>query len=106
MLTITDNAKKQFVELLTLHNKKYIKLSVNNKGCNGHSYSLDFIDELSVNLEKFPLEEEKLLVVDFNSLLYVSGIEIDYVENKFESLFKFINPNAKSYCGCGTSFSV
>jgi len=105
MLTITDNARKQFIELLIQHDKKYIGLSVNNKGCNGHSYSLDFFEEID-NMEKFLLENDMFLVVDFKSLLFISGITIDYISNKFESSFKFINPNATSLCGCGTSFSI
>ena len=46
------------------------------------------------------------VVVDEMSLMYLVGTEIDYVEGLQGAGFKFKNPNVKSTCGCGSSFSV
>ena len=47
-----------------------------------------------------------MLVVDRINELYLTGMELDYTYDDFESAFVFNNPQAKSSCGCGTSFSL
>jgi iron-sulfur cluster assembly protein len=46
------------------------------------------------------------VLVDQMSLMYLNGVEIDYIETLEGAGFKFNNPNVKSTCGCGSSFSV
>ena len=82
-----------------------LRLRVVGGGCAGFSYDLYFdapvpdIDrELNVNGVR--------VVVDDMSLMYLMGTEIDYVESLQGQGFKFNNPNVKSTCGCGSSFSV
>jgi iron-sulfur cluster assembly accessory protein len=82
-----------------------LRLRVVGGGCAGFSYDLYFdapmpdIDrELDVNGVR--------VVVDDMSLMYLMGTEIDYVESLQGQGFKFNNPNVKSTCGCGSSFSV
>lgn len=49
---------------------------------------------------------ELKVFIDQASMLYLDGAEVDYVESIEGSGFKFNNPNVKSTCGCGSSFSV
>ena len=57
-------------------------------------------------LDKTFTYEGLRLFVDQASLLYLDGVEVDYVEGLEGSGFKFNNPNVKSTCGCGSSFSA
>jgi len=73
-------------------------------GCAGFSYDLYFDEGTEVD-RAFELQGVKV-VVDEMSLMYLVGTEIDYVEGLQGAGFKFNNPNVKSTCGCGSSFSV
>ncbi|MFT3914673.1 MAG: iron-sulfur cluster insertion protein ErpA [Anaeromyxobacteraceae bacterium] len=82
-----------------------IRIGVMGGGCAGFQYSMDF--------EKDPREGDMTiaqdgvtLLVDPMSSMYLQGVTIDYVVGLQGAGFKFINPNAKSTCGCGSSFSA
>jgi iron-sulfur cluster assembly accessory protein len=81
-----------------------LRLRVVGGGCAGFSYDLYF-DEVAEVDRAFELDGVKV-VVDEMSLMYLVGTEIDYVEGLQGAGFKFNNPNVKSTCGCGSSFSV
>jgi iron-sulfur cluster insertion protein len=81
-----------------------LRLRVVGGGCAGFSYDLYFDEPAEVD-RQFELEGVKV-VVDEMSLMYLVGVEIDYVEGLQGAGFKFHNPNVKSTCGCGSSFSV
>jgi iron-sulfur cluster assembly accessory protein len=81
-----------------------LRLRVVGGGCAGFSYDLYF-DEAGEVDRQFETEGVKC-VVDEMSLMYLVGTEIDYVEGLQGAGFKFNNPNVKSTCGCGSSFSV
>jgi iron-sulfur cluster insertion protein len=81
-----------------------LRLRVVGGGCAGFSYDLYFDDKTDVDRE-FVLDGVRV-VVDEMSLMYLVGIEIDYVEGLQGAGFKFNNPNVKSTCGCGSSFAV
>ena len=81
-----------------------LRFGVMTGGCAGLSYEL--------SLQKNHYENDHVLVQDGikifindESLSFVKGTQIDYVDTLKESGFKYKNPNAKSSCGCGTSFS-
>ena len=73
-------------------------------GCAGFSYDLYF-DQPQEMDRSFDVKGVKL-ICDQMSLMYLVGTEVDYVEGLHGAGFKFINPNEKSSCGCGTSFQV
>jgi iron-sulfur cluster insertion protein len=107
MISITDSAKKQLIDLCESNKKWGVKLAVKGGGCAGFSYDWSFIDQESEVLsddEIIDLEQAKF-VVDGMSLMFVLGTELDYKREIFGSSFVFENPNAKSSCGCGTSFA-
>jgi iron-sulfur cluster assembly accessory protein len=81
-----------------------LRLRVVGGGCAGFSYDLYFDEGTEVD-RAFELQGVKV-VVDEMSLMYLVGTEIDYVEGLQGAGFKFQNPNVKSTCGCGSSFSV
>ncbi|MGE0546784.1 MAG: HesB/IscA family protein [Kofleriaceae bacterium] len=81
-----------------------LRLRVVGGGCAGFSYDLYFDAATEVD-RQFEITGVKV-VVDEMSLMYLIGTEIDYVEGLQGAGFKFNNPNVKSTCGCGSSFSV
>jgi iron-sulfur cluster assembly accessory protein len=81
-----------------------LRLRVVGGGCAGFSYDLYF-DE-ATEVDRICEIQGVKVVVDEMSLMYLVGTEIDYVEGLQGAGFKFNNPNVKSTCGCGSSFSV
>jgi iron-sulfur cluster assembly accessory protein len=81
-----------------------LRLRVVGGGCSGFAYDLyfDAKTEMDRELECHGVK----MVVDQMSLMYLVGTEVDYVEGLAGAGFKFHNPNVKSTCGCGSSFSV
>lgn len=81
-----------------------LRLKVQGGGCSGFSYDLYF-DQPQEGDQAFEVHGVKL-ICDQMSLMYLLGTEVDYVEGLHGAGFKFNNPNVKSTCGCGSSFSV
>jgi iron-sulfur cluster insertion protein len=81
-----------------------LRLKVMGGGCSGFAYDLFFDQPQEVD-QAFESQGIRLLC-DQMSLMYLVGTEIDYVESLQGSGFKFTNPNVKSTCGCGSSFSA
>ncbi len=81
-----------------------LRLKVMGGGCSGFAYDLFFDQPQDVD-QTFESQGIRLLC-DQMSLMYLVGTEVDYVESLQGSGFKFTNPNVKSTCGCGSSFSA
>ncbi len=81
-----------------------LRLKVQGGGCSGFSYDLYFDQQQDID-HSFESHGVKL-ICDQMSLMYLMGTEVDYVEGLHGAGFKFNNPNVKSTCGCGSSFSV
>lgn len=108
MISLTDSAKTQIKELCLSNDKWGIKLAVKGGGCAGFTYDWSFVDDEN-QLDK--LDEvidvgNKKFIIDGVSVMYVLGTQLDYKKEIFGSSFVFQNPNVKSSCGCGTSFSA
>jgi iron-sulfur cluster assembly accessory protein len=82
-----------------------LRLAVVGGGCSGFSYQMNFENETNPIDKMFDFDGLKVFV-DQASLMYLKGTKIDYVESLAGSGFKFENPNVKSTCGCGSSFTV
>ena len=81
-----------------------IRLGVVGGGCAGFQYSMDF--ENAAKDGDMSFEQEGItLYVDPMSSMYLQGVTIDYVVGLQGAGFKFSNPNARTTCGCGSSFS-
>lgn len=108
MVELSEAAVRQVKELKRqqdLPDSAFLRMGVRGGGCSGLSYALEFDTELGPHDKEFEIDGVKV-VVDRKSYIYLNGTKLDYVRQGLTSGFTFINPNAKSSCGCGTSFSA
>lgn len=115
-LVFTDNAARKVLELIEEEGNPNLKLRVyiTGGGCSGFQYGFTF-DE-SVNADDTVIEKTikkndatsgvVQLLVDPMSFQYLVGSEIDYKSDLEGEQFIIRNPNAKTTCGCGSSFSA
>ena len=82
-----------------------LRVGVVGGGCSGFSYSMQFENAAGMMDKVFDMDGLKVYV-DATSVMYLNGCIVDYVETLEGAGFKFENPNVKSTCGCGSSFSV
>jgi iron-sulfur cluster assembly protein len=82
-----------------------IRIGVKTTGCSGFSYVLEFVDVADSTDQEFKFETFSVFI-DEKSLVYISGLEIDYKKLDFNEGFEFNNPNEKARCGCGESFTI
>ena len=103
MINVTEAAKKQLDEILMDDvSMKYVRAFISGGGCSGFNYG--FTLEADKEEDDFVIDK---LVVDAMSMQYFDNATIDYTSDKLKgSQFVISNPNAKSTCGCGSSFSV
>ena len=108
MLTITASAINKVRDLLVeekLPSNSALRMFVQGGGCSGYQYGFAFDKEIAE--DDFVTENEGVkVVVDMISSQYLQGATLDYKEEKFNSQFVISNPNAKSTCGCGSSFNA
>jgi iron-sulfur cluster assembly protein len=83
----------------------YLRLGVKGGGCSGFSYVIEFADEARPRDHVLTFDGVKV-VVDPKSLVFLNGTTLDYEVKLMQHGFKFVNPNEKSACGCGESFTV
>jgi iron-sulfur cluster insertion protein len=103
----TEAAARKVHELIQEEGNPELKLRVyiTGGGCSGFQYGFTF-DEARAE-DDFAIDREGVtLLVDPLSLQYLTGAEIDYSESLSGSQFVIRNPNAKTTCGCGSSFST
>jgi iron-sulfur cluster assembly protein len=107
-VALSDAARKQVTQLKEAQNLPdtvFLRMGVKGGGCSGMSYLLEFDSETGPHDREFEIDGVKV-VVDKKSYLYLNGTTLDYVTQGLTGGFTFVNPNAKSSCGCGTSFSA
>lgn len=105
-ITLTSNAVNRIKELLQLSpGATGVKVGVKERGCNGLSYTLNYIDEIK-KFDEVVNQDGVKVVIDSKAQLSLLGSEMDYVEDKLASEFVFNNPNIKGTCGCGESFHL
>ena len=107
MIQLTERAIGKVREILDTQEPKPagLRIAVVGGGCSGFSYSMAFENTPNMLDKTYKFEDLKVFV-DQASMLYLDGAEVDYVETLEGSGFKFSNPNVKSTCGCGSSFSA
>ena len=106
-VTLTETAAKQVKKLMQEQKLEqvFLRMGVKGGGCSGLSYSLEFDTEKGKHDKTFVIDGVPV-VVDAKSYLYLNGTTLDYVTEGLQGGFTFVNPQAKSSCGCGTSFSA
>jgi iron-sulfur cluster assembly protein len=107
MVQLTEKAIGKVQEILDSQEPKPagLRIAVVGGGCSGFSYSMAFENQPNMLDKTYSFGGLKVFI-DQASLLYLDGAEVDYVETLEGSGFKFGNPQVKSTCGCGSSFSV
>jgi iron-sulfur cluster assembly accessory protein len=107
MIQLTEGAISKVHEILQTQEPKPagLRIAVVGGGCSGFSYSMAFENNAQM-LDKTYKFGDLQVFVDQASMLYLDGVQVDYVESIEGSGFKFNNPNVKSTCGCGSSFSA
>jgi iron-sulfur cluster insertion protein len=106
-VSLSDSAAKRIAQLIAAEgdDKLMLRLSVSGGGCSGFQYGFSFDNNAQVDDHLFERDGVKV-VIDEASLDLLNGAEIDFVEDLVGAAFQVKNPNAKSSCGCGSSFSI
>jgi iron-sulfur cluster assembly accessory protein len=106
-VSLTPNAVAKVKEIMAQQNPvpAGLRVGVVGGGCSGFSYSMSFENGAGMMDKVFDMDGLKVFV-DATSLMYLNNCIVDYVETLEGAGFKFENPNVKSTCGCGSSFSV
>lgn len=107
VLKVTPAASAQLKRLMKTHGSvsEGIRLAVNEGGCNGLTYAMDFVEKKQLADEVIDFDGVQLFI-DPMAIMYLVGTEMDFVQEKLGSNFVFRNPNESGRCGCGESFSV
>jgi iron-sulfur cluster assembly accessory protein len=106
-LNLTPNAIAKVKEIMAQQDPvpTGLRMGVVGGGCSGFSYSMAFENAPGM-MDKVLTFDGLKVYVDATSMMYLQGCIVDYVETLEGAGFKFENPNVKSTCGCGSSFSV
>jgi iron-sulfur cluster insertion protein len=107
MVEVTENALEKIRDLLANEQnpKLVVRMFVEGGGCSGFQYK--FTMDEDIGDDDFVIEKDGAkFVVDIFSAQYLTGSKVDYKTEKFDSQFVISNPNAKSTCGCGSSFNA
>jgi len=104
-INLSVNAVQRIQDLLSSHKSNYFRVYVTGGGCSGFQYGFKFDDSPEgdddiVNFDGFTI------LLDSLSYPYLYGSTLDYVEDLSGSRFLVTNPNAKTTCGCGESFTI
>ena len=106
LIKLTKIAGEKIFSLIEREQKgSYLRVAITGGGCNGLSYKMVFAG----NPKRGDIMVQSSganIIVDSKSALYLKGTKLDYSTNLIAGGFKFENPNAKSSCSCGESFSL
>jgi iron-sulfur cluster insertion protein len=104
--TVTSRAAKRIHEIAAKQGgQAALRVAVNGGGCSGFQYEFTFDDKPEEDDKSFEIEGATVLV-DSTSLTYMAGSTLDFIDDLMGQSFRIQNPQAKSSCGCGTSFSL
>ncbi|WP_417683946.1 iron-sulfur cluster insertion protein ErpA [Roseibium sp.] len=105
-VTVSARAAKRIAKIISSEPEgTALRVSVEGGGCSGLQYKYDLVtarEDDDLVIEKDGIE----VLIDSVSLQYMSGSEIDFVDDIIGQSFQINNPNAVAGCGCGTSFTI
>jgi iron-sulfur cluster insertion protein len=106
-LVFTTRAATKVRELISEEGNDSLSLrvAISGGGCSGFQYGFSFEEDIAEDDTQVTTDGVRLLV-DPISLQYLSGAEVDYAQDLQGERFIIKNPNAKTTCGCGSSFSA
>lgn len=112
-ITLTEKAANEVKRIVTEQQstgaapeKVYLRMRVVGGGCSGFQHKLDLDPAMNPKLDEIFEFHGVPVVVDKRSLLYLSDVQVDFHDDLNRRGFSISNPNAKSTCGCGSSFSM
>ena len=106
MISLTEFAVDKIKQQLSRRGRGLgIRVGVKTTGCSGLAYTLEYVDQIDINDQVFICDNVNVYV-DPKSLIYIQGLEMDWVKQGLNEGFEFNNPNSKGECGCGESFRV
>lgn len=107
MLNFTDKAANKLKKLIEEqgNNQLNLRVYITGGGCSGFQYGFTF-DENKTENDIIFAKNDVSLIIDPMSFQYLVGSVVDYSEGLDGSRFVINNPNAKTTCGCGSSFSI
>lgn len=108
MISLTERAAEKVKHNLARRGKGLgIRVGVKTTGCSGLAYVLEYVDNPANTRDQFVYDSHGVKVyVDGKSIVYLNGLEMDWVKQGLNEGFEFINPQEKDRCGCGESFRV
>ena len=105
-VTVSASAAKRIAQILKAEPAPaMLRVAVTGGGCSGFQYNFT-VDDTKMDDDLVVARDGATVIVDPVSVDFLKGAEIDFVDDLIGAAFKINNPNAKSSCGCGTSFSV
>jgi iron-sulfur cluster assembly protein len=108
-ITVTEKAAgevKRIIEEQQFKEKVYLRMRVVGGGCSGFQHKLDLDLNVNPKLDEVYEFHGIPVVVDKRSLMYLDNAQVDFHDDLNRRGFSISNPNAKSTCGCGSSFSM
>jgi len=108
-ITVTESAAREVRRLIAgkpTSEKLYLRMRVEGGGCSGFQHKLDLDTDANPARDEVFEFHGVPVVVDKRSLVYLDGATVDYQDDLNRRGFRIDNPNAKSTCGCGSSFSM
>jgi iron-sulfur cluster assembly accessory protein len=105
--SISQSAAARIAHLLkTEPTGTRLRVAVEGGGCSGFQYKYDFVQDAPASDDVLFGTDTAPVLVDSTSLEFLKEAQLDYIERMDSAAFEITNPNAKSGCGCGNSFSV
>ena len=104
-ITVTESAKTRILNLVETSDSNKFRVYVTGGGCSGFQYGFKFDQEIAFDDDEINFTDFSV-VLDSLSYPYLYGSTLDFVEDVSGSKFVINNPNAKTTCGCGESFSI
>src|SRR5919199_1207202 len=111
-ITVTEKAASEVRRIIAEQNgagvteKIHLRMRVVGGGCSGFQHKLDLDTQVNEKLDQVFEVHGVPVVVDRRSLMYLAGALVDYHDDLNRRGFSITNPNARSTCGCGSSFSM
>jgi iron-sulfur cluster assembly protein len=105
IVTLTDAAAARVGEIMAKGGKPYLRVGVNNGGCAGMEYTMDYA-EAPEAYDELVEDRGVQILVKADAVMFLLGSEIDYETTRLASKFVFRNPNQTDACGCGESVTI
>ena len=106
-IRLSDSAAERIREIMEAGEGKYegVRVGVKNGGCAGMSYTMDYA-ESAAPFEEIVEDKGVKVFIEPKAIMFLIGMEVDFVREKLGARFVFNNPNQTASCGCGESVSI